>query len=96
MFFGFFNKDFIYLFLEGKERRKRERNIIVRLPLTCPLQGTWPATQACVLTGNQTSDPLVRSPVLSPEGKRHGALEVELVLLREGWECLKSSSQIRE
>ena len=25
----------------------------------CPLLATWPATQACALTGNQTSDPLV-------------------------------------
>ena len=29
------------------------------LPLAHPLLGTWPSTQACVLTGNQTSDPLV-------------------------------------
>ena len=27
---------------------------------------TWPATQACALTGNQTGDPLVRRPALSP------------------------------
>ena len=36
------------------------------LPLTCPLLGTWPATQACALTGNQTSDSLVHRPVLNP------------------------------
>ena len=50
---NFFFKDFIYLFLErGEEREKeRERNIIVWLPLTCPLWGTWPTTQACALTG---------------------------------------------
>ena len=29
-------------------------------------QGTWPKTQACALTGNQTGDPLLRSPVLNP------------------------------
>ena len=28
-----------------------------QLPLACPQLGTWPATQACALTGNQTSDP---------------------------------------
>ena len=39
------------LFLERKGKG-RERNITVWLPLTCPLLGTWPATQACVLTGN--------------------------------------------
>ena len=50
---------FIYLFLEkgeGKEQ-ERERNINVWLPLMRPLLGTWPATQACALTGNRTGDP---------------------------------------
>ena len=27
---------------------------------------TWPTTQACALTGNQTGNPLVRRPVLNP------------------------------
>ena len=31
-----------------------------------PMLGTWPATQACALTGNQTSDSLVCRPALSP------------------------------
>ena len=31
---------------------ERERNITVWLPLTWPPLGTWPATQACALTGN--------------------------------------------
>ena len=31
-----------------------------------PLLGTWPTTQACALTGNQTSDYLVHRPVLNP------------------------------
>ena len=35
------------------------------LPLACPLVGTWSATQACALTGNGTSDPLVHRPALS-------------------------------
>ena len=51
----FFFSDFIYLFLErgeGKEK-ERERNIHVWLPLVRPLVGSWPATQACALTGNQ-------------------------------------------
>ena len=29
------------------------------LPLARPLLGSWPATQACVLTGNRTRDPLL-------------------------------------
>ena len=36
------------------------------LPLACPPLGTWPATQACTLTGNRTGDPLVGRPALSP------------------------------
>ena len=32
-----------------------------------PSQGTWPTTQACALTGNQTGDPLVCRPVLNPQ-----------------------------
>ena len=61
-------KDFIYVFLERGEGREKERgrNINVWLPLVCPLLGTWPATQACALTGNQTHDPVVRRPVLNP------------------------------
>ena len=60
-------KDFIYLFLERGEgeEKERERNINVRLPLVCPILGTWPATQACALSGNQMGDTLVLRPVLS-------------------------------
>ena len=36
------------------------------LRLMCPLLGTWPATQACALTGNQTSNPLVCRLALNP------------------------------
>ena len=73
----FFFKDFylsiylsIYLLIyllergEGKEK-ERERNINVLLLVACLLLGTWLATQACALTGNQTSDSLVRGPALN-------------------------------
>ena len=36
------------------------------LPLKRPLLGTWPTAQACALTSNQTSDPLVCRPALNP------------------------------
>ena len=36
------------------------------LPLTHPLLGPWPATQAPALTGNGTGDFLVHRPALSP------------------------------
>ena len=64
----YFLNIFFSLFLEtgeGKER-ERERNINVWLPLTWPVLGTWPATQACALTGNRTSDPLVCGVTPSP------------------------------
>ena len=36
------------------------------LPLAHPLLGTWPATPACALTGNRTSNPLLCSEALNP------------------------------
>ena len=71
--FLFFFKDFIYVFLEkGREgKRKGEKHwcardtLIKRLPLTHPLLGTWRATQACAMTGNQTREPLVHRPSLN-------------------------------
>ena len=63
-----FKKDFIYLFLERGEGREKEseRNINVWLPLTHHPLGTCPATHACALPENQTSDPLVHRSALSP------------------------------
>ena len=53
---------FIYFWREGKGGGKREGKINVWLPLLWPSLGTSPETQACALTGNRTSDPLVHSP----------------------------------
>ena len=66
--FLYFLKDFIYLFLDRGERKEkeRERNINVWLPIMHPLLWTWPATQACALTGNQTGGPLVHRQALNP------------------------------
>ena len=55
----------LFIYFE-KEGRKRERNINVWLPLMHPPFGTWPATQACALTENQTSNPLVHRLALNP------------------------------
>ena len=45
---------FTYLFLEKGEGREKERERnIPRLPPASPPTGTWPAIQACALTGNQ-------------------------------------------
>ena len=59
---------FIYLFLEkgeGREKGEGEKHQCVVASRT-PLLGTWPTTQACALTRNQTSDPLVCRPALNP------------------------------
>ena len=57
----------MYLFLDRGEGREKERegNINVWLPLMCRLLGTWPASQACALTGNRTGDPLVHRLALN-------------------------------
>ena len=52
---------FIIFRQRGKEG-ENERNISVWLALT----GPWPATQACALTGNRNSDPLVYRLALNP------------------------------
>ena len=63
---------FILLLERGKGGWKRGRETsmckryIDRLPLTCPQPGTRPATQACALTGNRTSDLSVHRLVLNP------------------------------
>ena len=53
----------LFIFREGKVK---EININVWLPLTHPLLGTWPVTQACALTGNRTHASLVHSLALNP------------------------------
>ena len=56
------------LFLERGEmkEKKGEKYQINGLPLTCPPLGTWPATQACAPTGNQTENLSVCRPGLNP------------------------------
>ena len=60
-----FRKDFIYSLLERK--KEWERNIRVWLPPVCPPLGPGPQPRHVPQTGNQTSDPLVRRPVLTPQ-----------------------------
>ena len=49
----------------GREA-ERARNIMCGCLLHVPPLGTWPATQACALTGNRTRDPLLCRPALNP------------------------------
>ena len=70
-----------YLFLERE--KEGERSINVWLPLTHPQLGAWPTTQARALTGNRTSDPLVRWLALSPlsrtsQGRHMLSLKIQI------------------
>ena len=55
----------LFVFRDRGKEEGKERNIDVCLPLTCPPLGTWPATQACALTGNHIGKTLVHRLVLS-------------------------------
>ena len=82
-----FLNDFICLFLERGEGREKEREkkINVWLPHTRPLLGTWLTTQACALTGNRTSNPLVHRPVLNP--LLHTSQVILIFLLLFSYSC---------
>ena len=81
-FISFFSQDVTYLFLQGDEGREKERERNSnRLPLILPQLGTWPATQACALTGNQTGELSVCSPTFNP-------LSQGWILFREVWRFL--------
>ena len=61
------------LFICGKREREGEREgekcrvgDVIQFPLLCSSLGTWPAPQACALTGNQTSDLSVCRLALNP------------------------------
>ena len=54
--FLFFKRFYSFIFREGKGG-EREGSINVWLRLTCPLLGTWPATQACVLDWDSNRQP---------------------------------------
>ena len=67
LIFFFFFLRFYLLFLErGEGREKGERDLNVWLPFAHPQLGTWPAAQACALTGNLTGDLSIHRPVLNP------------------------------
>ena len=62
-----FKRFYLCIFREGKGGRKRGRETSMRGCLSCtPYWGTWPATQACALTGNWTNNPLVHRLALNP------------------------------
>ena len=64
---GVIFKKTLFIFREGKGGRKRGRETSMCGCLSCtPNWGTWPSPQACALTGNRTSDPLVCRPALNP------------------------------
>ena len=76
-------------------KKRREKNINVWLPLAHPLLGTWPTTQACTLTVNQTSNPFVQRPVLNPLSYASSAGQGLFQLLEAVYiPCLVASSFI--
>ena len=58
---------FKFIFRERRRKgdRKGEKHQCAVASWASPT-GTWPTSQACALTGNQTGDPLVHRPALSP------------------------------
>ena len=64
-----FLKKYIFLFFERERKGEREgeKHQCVVVSRASPTQGggSWPTTQACALTGNQTGDPLVRRSKLN-------------------------------
>ena len=65
--FFYFLIFYLFLFLDrGKEKEKRRRETSMCGCLLREPHKTWSATQACALTGNQTSDPLVHRLALNP------------------------------
>ena len=76
---------------ERERERERERNISVWLLLMEPLLGTWPATQACALTGNKPATLWFAASTQSTEPHQPG-LSIFYVLIAtcvSSWEkCL--------
>ena len=62
----FFLLRFYLFILRGREGDREGENMSVWFPLALPPLGTWPVTQACTLTGNWTSNPLVHRLALNP------------------------------
>ena len=56
---------FLILFIFRERGREGEKHQYVVASQAPPL-GSWPAAQACALTGNRTSDPVVHRLVLNP------------------------------
>ena len=61
----FFLRLYLFIFIERGREGERE-TLMCGLPLSLPLLGTWPTTQACALTGNRTGHPLIRRLALNP------------------------------
>ena len=58
---------FIVFWERGREWERGKETSMPGCLLHAPQLGTWPTTQACALTENQTEDPLVCRPVLNPQ-----------------------------
>ena len=81
--FCFVFRFYLFIFRQRGREGETERNNSVWLLPMHPLLGTWPATQACALTGNPTGDPLARS--LGSVSYTHLTLPTIHVLCRSRW-----------
>ena len=62
-------KNMLFIFRErGRDGERGRDTLMCGCPSSTPQLGTWHPTQACALTGNQTSDPLVCRLALKPLG----------------------------
>ena len=93
-FFFFFFEDFTYLFLGRGEGRKRGRETLMcernidGLPSHVPQPGTWLATQACILTRNQTGDLSVCGAMPNPMSHTsQGHWLILVCALTRDWTC---------
>ena len=63
--------------MKGGRKRGRETSMCERninwLPFTCPQLGTWPTTQACALTQNQTNLQDAAQPTEPHHSKQDGS-----------------------
>ena len=62
---AYFSRFYLFIFRYRGKEGEMEKNINLLL-LTCPQMGTWPRSQACALTRNQSSDLSVRRLMLNP------------------------------
>ena len=81
--FSFFKRFYLFIFRARGREGERGGNINVWLSLVCPQLGTWPTTQSCALTGNQTGDPWVSKGLAGAYPLSHTSQRFLLIYFRK-------------